>query len=366
MTILYEYRGAKYPEYLRGGNAMQFLAPFAAHFCKGRGLDVGCGKWPLPGAVPVDLANGGDAMALPDGPWDYIVSSHCLEHLRDPVAALEHWQSRLRPGGVLLLYLPHPDMVYWRPQWCRKHRHSWQPRAMAELLRDLGFVDVINGERDLAWSFAVVGHKAGEPAAKQMPADVPPLNGDHEPIVGDITHGAFANPLLKEVLRRFGKPAFARSSACMEFEAFLRRIRGARRDGVCLEIGTYHGISALVLSQFFERVVCVSVDEYPEKLMKRQIVEALGVTNIEFHDVPNNAGKRRIVDALAFDFCYSDGDHVNDTRADWELVRRCGRVLFHEAWPIQAPVWNLCHSLPADEVTWAEHDCFAYWQAKGG
>ena len=27
-------------------------------------------------------------------------------------------------------------------------------------LRDLGYVDVIHGERDLAWSFAVVGFKA--------------------------------------------------------------------------------------------------------------------------------------------------------------------------------------------------------------
>lgn len=187
-----------------------------------------------------------------------------------------------------------------------------------------------------------------------------------EPLVGDITRGAFSNPQLKEILRAFGKPAFARSAACMEFESFLQRIRGADRSGTCLEIGTYHGITAVVLSQYFERVVCVSVDDDPKKLMKWDIVKHLGITNIEFHDVANNAQKHKLVSRLQFDFAYSDGDHTHDTHTDWALVKHCGRVLFHEVWPIQAPCWNLVNSLPADEVTFADFDCFAYWERKRG
>lgn len=160
--MLFDYKGDTYPVFLRTGNAMQFIAPFAKHFCKGVGLDVGCGAWPLPGAVPIELKNGDDAMSLPWGPWDYIASSHCLEHLVNPVAALEHWKDSLRPGGVLLLYLPHPAQKYWRPQNCRKHLHAWEPKAMAEIVRDLGFVDVIHSERDLAWSFACIAYK-GKP-----------------------------------------------------------------------------------------------------------------------------------------------------------------------------------------------------------
>lgn len=156
---LFEYKGVLYPSFLRDGNAMQYIAPIALKFCQGRGLDIGCGKWPLPGAVGVDLANGGDAMNLPADDLDYIASSHCLEHLVDPVAALEHWKSRLRTGGTLLLYLPHPDQRYWRPSNCKKHRHIFWPKDTAEMLSDLGFVDVIFSERDLAWSFAAVGFK---------------------------------------------------------------------------------------------------------------------------------------------------------------------------------------------------------------
>jgi SAM-dependent methyltransferase len=171
--MIFEYRGDLYPEYLKHGNACQFIAPVAKHFCTGIGLDVGAGKWPLPGAFPVDKntslhdvaddhITGAGALHLPEGQYEYIFSSHCLEHLTNPIAALEHWKTRIKPGGVLFLYLPHPDQIYWRPQWNHKHLHSWRPEDMAQILRDLGFVNVLHSERDMAWSFACVGFKPDE------------------------------------------------------------------------------------------------------------------------------------------------------------------------------------------------------------
>lgn len=154
--MIFDYKGRLYPEYLRNGNACRFITPIAQQFCIGSGVDVGPGKWPLPGALPIDVGPEYSAMELPPGPFDYVFSSHCLEHLRDPIGALEHWRSRLKPGGVLFLYLPHPDMEYWLPQNCRKHLHSWRPGDMKRILHDLGFWDVLASERDLAWSFAVV------------------------------------------------------------------------------------------------------------------------------------------------------------------------------------------------------------------
>lgn len=155
--MIFEYKGRLYPDYIKHGNACQFIAPMALQFCRGHGLDVGAGQWPLPRSIPIEASEGLDAMALPEGPFDYIFSSHCLEHLPNPVAALEHWITRIRPGGVLFLYLPHPDMEYWLPQNNRKHLHVWQPADMAKMLRDLGLNGVIHSERDLAWGFAAVG-----------------------------------------------------------------------------------------------------------------------------------------------------------------------------------------------------------------
>ncbi len=160
--MIYEYEGAQYPDYLKSGNACRFIAPVAAEFCKGKGLDVGSGQWPLAGAVPVEIADGGDAMDLPAGEFDYVFSSHCLEHLADPIGALQHWMTRLFTGGVLFLYLPHPDMKYWQPTRNRKHLHMWAPEAMAQILKDLGCVNVLHSQRDMAWGFSVVGFKPAE------------------------------------------------------------------------------------------------------------------------------------------------------------------------------------------------------------
>jgi SAM-dependent methyltransferase len=160
--MLFEYRGDIYPDYLRHGNAAQLIEPIAKQYCRGYGLDIGCGEWPIAGARPIDLKRGERAEELPEGQWDYIFSSHMLEHVVNPVEVLEHWRTRIRQGGVLFLYLPHHSQKYWRPQNCRKHLHLFHPEDVADMLRDLGFVNVLHSERDLAWSFAVVGWN-GEP-----------------------------------------------------------------------------------------------------------------------------------------------------------------------------------------------------------
>jgi SAM-dependent methyltransferase len=162
--MIFEYKGDMYPDYIRNGNAVGHIQTIAQEFCKGKGLDIGgFYGWTLPGAVPINIADSildFDAYSLPDyDQLDYIFSSHCLEHLPDPVKALEYWYSKLKKGGVLFLYLPHPDMAYWRPENNRKHLHMWYPKDMASLIRSLNFNQVIHSERDLYWSFSVVGVK---------------------------------------------------------------------------------------------------------------------------------------------------------------------------------------------------------------
>lgn len=181
-----------------------------------------------------------------------------------------------------------------------------------------------------------------------------------ERVKGDVRYGALSNPLLNRVLKQFGPIAFKRCSIMMEFEHFLRAIGASGRT--CLEIGTFNGISAVLLSQYFERVVCVSVDDSPKTLLKNEIIEFLGIKNVRFFDVRTEDEKREIVRQFEFDFAYLDGNHQRDTLTDFEMTRHCGRILFHEYWPLQPSVWNLVNGLPPSEVRRAQFDCFAYWE----
>ena len=55
-----------------------------------------------------DLADG-DAQFLagvPDRAFDFIHSSHCLEHLVNPVQAMQNWLRVLKPGGHAVLMVP--------------------------------------------------------------------------------------------------------------------------------------------------------------------------------------------------------------------------------------------------------------------
>jgi SAM-dependent methyltransferase len=54
----------------------------------------------------VYLSEGSDLHDIPDRSYDFILSSHNLEHFANPVKALNEWQRLLRPGGALILVLP--------------------------------------------------------------------------------------------------------------------------------------------------------------------------------------------------------------------------------------------------------------------
>ena len=160
-----KFEGESYPYFQTLGHAAQFAIPFARHLCTGNGYDIGCMRkeWSFPGAIPIDLAfdDGWDAYNLPGGEMDYIFSSHCLEHLPDWVKALEYWHSRLKPGGVLFLYLPHWNQKYWRPWNNRKHFHSFSPELISTYISEgLNMKNVFSSDRDLNDSFCVAGEKS--------------------------------------------------------------------------------------------------------------------------------------------------------------------------------------------------------------
>jgi SAM-dependent methyltransferase len=52
---------------------------------------------------------------IPKSSYECVLASHCLEHIANPLRALQEWTRVLVPGGVLLLVLPHKDGTFdWR------------------------------------------------------------------------------------------------------------------------------------------------------------------------------------------------------------------------------------------------------------
>lgn len=141
---------------------------------------------------------------------------------------------------------------------------------------------------------------------------------------------------LMAVFKAYGPSAFRRSSVLEGLEPFIK----AQRFGgkACVEIGTLKGLTAIVLSRHFEHVVTIDIVDDP---LKHVIASSLGIRNIEFVTVKDNAEKATVINGLDFDGAYVDGDHARDTESDFALVKRCGRVLFHEHWDAQPPVMQL-------------------------
>jgi hypothetical protein len=83
--------------------------------------------------------------------------------------------------------------------------------------------------------------------------------------------------------------------------------------------------------------------------------------NIRFITINDNAEKARVIKKLEFDAAYVDGDHARDTETDFALVKRCGRVLFHEYWKTQEPVRNLVDRLKTEGTVSTEGKALALW-----
>src|SRR5262249_19674846 len=95
---------------------------FAARYFVGDGLDVGGKPDPLNiyrelfvrmGTVRTWDLEDGDAQLLTgveDDSVDFVHSSHCLEHLRDPREGLANWLRVVRPGGHLIVTVPDEDL----------------------------------------------------------------------------------------------------------------------------------------------------------------------------------------------------------------------------------------------------------------
>jgi SAM-dependent methyltransferase len=80
---------------------------------QGNGIDIGCGPDPVtPSARRFDLEHG-DANVVSQyvkEQFDFVYSSHCLEHMHDPRMTILDWWKLVKPGGHLFVVVPDEDL----------------------------------------------------------------------------------------------------------------------------------------------------------------------------------------------------------------------------------------------------------------
>ena len=152
----------KIPEMERG-NAKQFVEKKAYKYCIGKGLDVGAGRFPLNGSIPVDIVNGNNAINLEfeNNSMDYVFSSHCLEHIEQYQRALSEMERVLKPGGFLFLYLPHPDYLPWRKENLSWHKQDLYPKQIEKDLLKLDLKKIYCKEKDFYFGHIHIYQKKG-------------------------------------------------------------------------------------------------------------------------------------------------------------------------------------------------------------
>jgi SAM-dependent methyltransferase len=105
----------------------------------------------------------GEATAMAEVPpasYDFVFASHVLEHLANPIKGLAEWQRVLKPGGILVLVVPHRDATF-------DHRRAvtTMEHLRSDELSDVGEDDATHLDEILELHDLGRDPEAGDPAS---------------------------------------------------------------------------------------------------------------------------------------------------------------------------------------------------------
>jgi len=142
----------------------------------GKIYELGCGgQLTVPFAIGVDFIPKGEyidtikttslasvntdvSKKLPFVDADIIIARHILEHMQDPITALEHWKDALLPNGMLIVAVP-DDARMKSIMMNREHKHAYTKEFTMKLFHLVGLknIHVYDSENDV--SFIITGEK---------------------------------------------------------------------------------------------------------------------------------------------------------------------------------------------------------------
>jgi SAM-dependent methyltransferase len=119
---------------------------------RGRGIDIGCGNDPVtPDVRKFDIEDGdaNEITKFVSVKFDFVFSSHCLEHMHNPKQAINEWWQLVKPNGHLFFIVPDEDLYeqgVFPSRFNRDHKatftisksKSWSPVSVNVLELALG------------------------------------------------------------------------------------------------------------------------------------------------------------------------------------------------------------------------------------
>ena len=143
----------------------------------GRVIDIGGGNDSVTSSAEVfDIEDGvaQEILKYKDAEsYDCVNSSHCLEHMKNVPSAIEHWWELVKPGGYMVVVVPHEDLFekkIWPSVFAGGHhttfrlntKESWSPVSydLFELINNLDKSSIISAEiQDLNYDYSLQGKR---------------------------------------------------------------------------------------------------------------------------------------------------------------------------------------------------------------
>lgn len=138
--------------------------------------ELGCGgQLTVPKSIGVDLIPLGEFInsigvksvakitadveqRLPFTDGDIIVARHVLEHMKDPLRTLTHWNLALKKKGRIVIAVPNEDIISSIPMNV-EHKHAYTVSFLSSLLQVAGFKKIEAWDSKNGVSFVITGVK---------------------------------------------------------------------------------------------------------------------------------------------------------------------------------------------------------------
>lgn len=216
------------------GHEVRKVRDRIASYLRGVILDVGCGAekvcaeaigidWMSAAAnIQCDLTHPDSLRLFGSNSADVVFSSHFLEDCIDYVGMLHEFFRIVKPGGHVILYLPHRELYpnIGQPGANINHKHDFIPSDIVDAIPGTFFVErlAVRDEND-EYSFELIVKKVSDAAAVQLPHNAKSYDKSNTVVVvryGGFGDMAIVSPVFRK-LKEQGKYVIANVSSSSKF-----------------------------------------------------------------------------------------------------------------------------------------------------